>query len=126
MTPRPEPARAAGHPPGCGCLECPDPHEDWYFALLPADWKRMRREHRLKWIELLDPGARAECRRRMRHRAVVAAGRFLAQRERDSDAELKRRTYHGFAVDAALYRILLRAKAYHATPATVAGQPERT
>lgn len=88
----------AGHPDGCGCLECPDPHEDWYFELLPPDWKRLSREERLAHIDGMDPVVRAECRRRMRHRRIVAAGRFLAQQARGRETEV----WVGAAVDESL------------------------
>lgn len=86
------------HPAGCGCLACPDPHEDWYFELLPPDWKRMRLNQRLAYIERMEPVQRAECQRRMEHRKIVAAGRFLAQQAREQETEV----WIGAAVDEAL------------------------
>lgn len=93
---------STAHPAGCGCLACPDPHEDWYFELLPPDWKRMRLNQRLAYIERMDPVQRAECRRRMEHRKVVAAGRFLAQQARRWEPGPVDETVTETAVDDAL------------------------
>lgn len=103
------------HPKGCGCLECPDPHEDWYFSYpLPPDWRQMTQEERQAIWKAMDAADQATVMSRMRQRKLVAQGRFLAQQEKERDRELTRRLYHGFALDAAMYRIMVRA----------AGQPQ--